>query len=209
MKFDAEFKKAISLLPSAEKDKLLLRLLKRDRILASRLHFLLLKEETLSERRSKMADRVRKEMERMNFHFYSFGYLLTDVRSLSAEITEHVKITLDKYGEVSLNLLMLIQLIKLCTLRIAQSDPKVTYKLNMYIIARAFKILVLIQSLNEDYRVEFEDDMKELGQLIGDNPVLMDISIKNGFNINWLIQTCVPDDIEAIYKENRSRGFLR
>lgn len=42
MKFDPEFKKALSQLPSGEKDKLILRLLKHDLTLANRLAFELL-----------------------------------------------------------------------------------------------------------------------------------------------------------------------
>ena len=39
MTFDKDFKEAISHLPSSEKDKLILRLLKKDLVLANRLYF--------------------------------------------------------------------------------------------------------------------------------------------------------------------------
>ena len=54
MKFDPEFKNAILQLPSKEKDKLLLRLLKRDVILANQLHFELISGDSVQDRRTRM-----------------------------------------------------------------------------------------------------------------------------------------------------------
>ena len=53
----------------------------------------------------------------MGFHkaakyYYSPGYLLLELRSISGRITQHVKTTKDKYGEVALNCLLLNQAFK-------------------------------------------------------------------------------------------------
>ena len=54
--FHKEFKEALSRLPSKEKDKLILRLLKKDLVLANRLLFELLSTNTVEEERQKMTD---------------------------------------------------------------------------------------------------------------------------------------------------------
>lgn len=209
MKFSIEFKNAISLLSSKEKDKLILRLLKRDKDLANQLNFQLISDETVLERRHKTEARVEQEITRMTNLFNSSGYLLLNVKNLSSEITEHVKTTKDKYGEVSLNLLMLNKLLRKNNNRIAQTKLKDSYKLTIYIIVRTFRILILIKSLHEDYLIEFEDGLKELGQLITQNAGLMDTAIKNGFDVNWLTQAEIPNDIVLIHKKIRSMGFLK
>jgi len=63
--------------------------------------------------------------------------------------------------------------------------------------------------LDEDYLIEFEDALKELGDFFANNSVLMDLCIKNGLNINWLLNASIPDDIVALHKEIRSSGFLK
>ena len=51
MTFDPEFKKALQLLPEKEKDKLILRLLKRDLQLANRLQFELVETDSVQDKR--------------------------------------------------------------------------------------------------------------------------------------------------------------
>lgn len=209
MRFDPEFKKALSQLPSEEKDKLILRLLKHDLVLANRLAFELLSTDSVQDRRAKVENYIKKMVERMANTFYSPGYLLVDMRYLSGEITEHVKTTKDKYGEASLNLLMLNEVLKYNGKKILEFTPTKTYTFGIYVIARAFKILLLIKALHEDYLVEFEDNLKKLGELIGDNPYLMKLAIANGLDVNWLYKAEIPNDIIAIHKDLRARGYLK
>ena len=54
MTFPKEFKEALSHLPSKEKDKLILRLLKKDITLANRLMFELVNTNTVDEQRNKI-----------------------------------------------------------------------------------------------------------------------------------------------------------
>ena len=48
----------------------------------------------------------------MTNNFFSPGYLNMDIRFLSGYITEQIKVTKDKLGEVSLNLLMLNKILE-------------------------------------------------------------------------------------------------
>src|SRR5436190_2798325 len=209
MVFDKEFKIAIQNLPTAEKDKLILRLLKKDLLLANRLYFELVDVQTVDDRRVKMQEVVNKAVAKMTKTFNSPGYLLQNMRYLSAEITEHVKITKDKFGDISLNLQMLVEVLEQNNSRIVNQKIAKTYKLIIYILARTFKILTLINTLHEDYRMEFKDDLQRLGELITENPVLMKNAIYNGLNVNWLIDNEIPENINAVLKELKSTGLLK
>ena len=207
--FTKEFKQAIQELPSAEKDKLLFRLLKRDLDLANRLYFELVDVETVEDKRASFEIDMLKKIKNFSERFYSVGYLLQDTRFLSGEITNHVKITKDKFGEISLNIKMLIQLLKLNNLRIQNQPYSKSYTLCIYVIARAFKILLLIKTIDEDYFIDFKDDLSLLGELIGQNPMLMRTAVNNGLDINWLLPGEIPENIVAIHKDIRANGFLK
>ena len=207
--FDNEFKKAIQNLPSSEKDKLILRLLKWDLALANKLYFELVDTETAEDKRLELQKKISKDLKLANDRFYSFGYILMDMRNLSGLITEHVTTTKDKYGEITLNMQLLIESISLNKLYILNSKPKDSYTYCIYVIARAFKILLLIKSQHEDLHIEFRDDLKKLVNLIGENDRLMRIAINNGLDVNWLLQFEIPKNIVEIHKEIRANGFLK
>lgn len=209
MTFDPEFKEAISLLPGKEKDKLILRLLKKDLMLANRLHFELVSTKSVEEQREDLEERIIERAKRMQETFYSVGYLNMDVRYLSGEITEHVKITKDKFGEASLNLLMLTEVLKNNNLNILSATPGKARKFCTAVISRVFKIMLLIDKLHTDYMLEFEEGLRELGNLMGENPYIMKAAINNGLDVNWLLQAEIPEDIKAIHKDLRNRGFLK
>ena len=211
MNFPKEFKEALSHLPATEKDKLILRLLKKDLVLANRLLFELVNTNTVEEQREKVEKaliyKVRRSAE--NGH-YTIGYLNWDVRELSGFINEHVKITKDKFGEAHLNLIMLNEVLEVNRDYILNSGPPAKRKrFCLAVIARAFKILLIIKKLDEDFLIEFEDNLKKLGVLIVDNKFLNDEAIKNGFDVNWILNAGIPDDIATIHKEVRAAGFLK
>jgi hypothetical protein len=209
MTFPKEFKEAIQNLPSAEKDKLILRLLKHDLDLVNRLHFELVNVETVEERRAKMQENVSKETQRMSDRFYSLGYLMMDIRYLSGSISEHVRITKDKFGEASLNLQMLIEILTINKTRLNNAKPNDVQKLNIYLIAKVYKIILLIHALHEDYLIEFREQLEILGTLISEKPLLMRTAIKHGLDVNWLILGEIPENIVAFHKELRSNGYLK
>ena len=207
--YSKEFKKAIENLPSTDKDKLIFRLLRRDLDLANRLHFELVDTETVEQKREKLSHLVSNKIKETNRNFYSMGYLFMDVRYISGDINEHVRITKDKFGEITLNLQMLIEVLTIHSTHINNSKPKDAYKLLIYVIARAFKILLLIKALDEDYLVDFKADMSKLGNLIGSYDLLMKLAIQNGLDVNWLTLGEIPENIVAIHKQLRVDGFLK
>ncbi len=207
--YTKEFKEAISQLPSIEKDKLILRLLKKDLTLANRLLFELLSTNTVDEERQNIEKRIKLRVEQITNSFYSVGYLNMDVRYLSGEISDHVKRTKDKFGEVSLNLLLLTEVLHKNHFNILRATPGKARNFCIAVIARVFKTLILINKMHPDYRLDFSLNMEKVGKLISNNKYLMDAAIKNGLDINWLLQGDIPEDIDAIHKEIRRLGFLK
>ena len=207
--FSKEFKKAIQELPNSEKDKLIFRLLKRDLDLANRLYFELVDVETVEDKRAAFEIEMIKKINYFSDRYYSVGYLLQDTRFLSGDINNHVKITKDKFGEISLNLKMLNHLLTINNKRIETVTYSKAYTLCIYVIARAFKILLLIKAIDEDYFLDFKENLSTLGKLIYDNPFLMHTAIDNDLDVNWLILGEIPENIVAIHKEIRANGFLK
>lgn len=211
MTFSKEFKEALSHLPSKEKDKLILRLLKKDLVLANRLLFELVNTNTVEEQREKLEDQLIYLVRRnaQNGH-YSIGYLNWDVRDLSGLINEHVSITKDKFGEAYLNLIMINEVLKLNRTFILNSRPPAKRrKFCVAVIARVFKILLIIHKLDDDLLIEFEDLLIKLGDLIVENKFLIAEATKNGLDINWLFNSDIPENIVSIHKEIRANGFLK
>ena len=204
-----ELKKAIQELPSAEKDKLIFRLLRKDNDLAKRLHFELVDIETVDDKRLAFKNLMIEKIGSYSQRFYSVGYLLQDTRYMSGDISHHVKITKDKFGEISLNIKMLIEVLKHNNERIQNEKYSKSYTLCIYIIARAFKILLLINAIDDDYFIELKEDLSLLGQLIGQNHSLMKTAIHHGLDVNWLISGEIPNDINAIHKELKQNGYLK
>ena len=210
MVFPKEFKEALSHLSSTEKDKLILRLLKKDLALANQLLFELVNTNTVDEQRDLTKKSILSQAKRTKEQFYSIGYLNMDVRYLSGEINEHVKTTKDKFGEAQLNLVMLNEILYQNKTNILSCKFTVkTRKFCTAVISRTFKILILISKLDHDYLIEFEEDLKKLGQHISENKYLIDTAIKNGLDINWLFTTDIPEDIFKIHKKIRELGFLK
>ena len=207
--FTKEFKKAIQELPSAEKDKLIFRLLKRDVDLANRLHFELVDTETMEDKRIAFEKAMLKKINYFTEHFYSVGYLLQDTRYVSGDISAHVKITKDKFGEISLNIKMLNHLLLLNNERIQSQSYRKAYTMCIYVIARAFKILILIKAIDEDYFLDLKEDLEKLGVLISNNSLLMKTAIHNGLDVNWLLNGEIPENIVAYHKDIRQQGFLK
>lgn len=204
-----ELKDVITQLPSKEKDKLIFRLLKKDLKLANQLLFEFVSAETVESRREKTREYLKNLIDRATVHFYSTGYLNMDVRGMSGVITEHVSVTKDKYGEAALNLWMLNKVLEKNQRNILSESIGKSEKFCVSVIARAFKIMILIKKLHADYFIDFEDELVKLGNLIADNSHVMKRAIQNGLDVNWLIRAEIPENIEQIHKDLRARGYLK
>jgi len=209
MKFSKEFKEAVLHLSEKEKDKLLIRLLKKDENLVNRLYFELIDDQTVDDHRLKLEKRVAERAKEITGYAKSLNHLKMLTRYLSGEISEHVRVTKDKFGEVSLNLLMLTSLLKNSKSLFKKTTALRAKKFNLYVITRTYRILLHIHKMHEDLYMEFEDDLSELGNLIASYPILMDAAMQNGLDVNWLTQNEIPEDIEQYHKDLKAQGFLK
>lgn len=209
MKFEQDFKDAISELPDKEKDKLILRLLKRDIPLAKRLYFELVSTQSVEEIRAEVELSIQKSLQRISQPYFGIGDLMMELRGLSGEISAHVNTTKDKVGEVSLSIQLLNLALQDFIPGIDRSTPVKAHKICVYIVSKCFKILILIQALHEDYRVEFREDLEQLGKLVGQSHNLSFTARHNGFEVNWLTSGEFPENMKEIHAGIRKQGLLR
>lgn len=208
MEYSKEFKQALSEFSSKEKDKLIFRLLKKDKLLSKKLYFELIDEETTDDKRNTMEENIRERILEISKYIGNQKYFLVLIRKLSAEITEHVKVTTDKFGDVSLNLFLINEILE-HNEKLGQQRFDNVYKLYIYLINKIFKALTLVKKLNEDYWMEFDDLLENLNEKIDNNIYLSKLCVNNGLDFNWLKCENIPDHFELIVKNIKSEGFLR
>jgi hypothetical protein len=209
MKFEQDFKEALAQLPNKEKDKLILRLLKKDIRLANQLYFELVETRSVEELRNMVEQEIEEFFHSRMNHFYSPGILMMYVRDVSGAITEHVSNTKDKFGEPYLNCFMLISALKNNSANLKQCSKGDTFKFNTYVVARIFKILTQVRALHEDLRFDFQELFEKLITEMIQIPTLMDATIYHGLDINWIDYQEIPENIALIQKELRSQGYLK
>lgn len=208
MEYSKEFKAALSAFSSTDKDKLIFRLLRKDKLLSKKLYFELIDPETTDEKRNTKEEQVEEQVVLASKYIGNAKYFLGIIRKISADITEHVKITTDKFGEVSLNLLLINKILEYNDDLSRQRFDNV-YKLYIYIINKIFKSLTLIKKLDEDYWMEIDEYLRDSLNKIKENHYLQKLCINNSLDFNWFECEKIPDNIDQIMKEIKSQGFLR
>lgn len=208
MEFSKEFKAALSQFSSKEKDKLIFRLLKKDKLLSKKLYFELIEEETTDDKRNTMEEIISERITEISKYVANQKYFLVLIRKLSAEITEHVKITTDKFGDVYLNLFLINKILE-HNEKLGRQRFDAVYKLYIYLINKIIKALIQIQKLDEDYWLEFDEILTDIDFQLHENLYLEKLCINNGLDFNWLKCENIPDHFELIVKDIRSQGFLR
>ena len=208
MEYSKEFKQALSEFSSKEKDKLIFRLLKKDKLLSKKLYFELIEEETTDNKRNTMESYLKERITDLSKHIGNPKYFLVLVRKLSGEITEHVKVTTDKFGDVFLNL-FLVNTILEHNDKLSRQRFDAVYKLYIYLINKIIKALIQIQKLDEDYWLEFDKILTDIDFQLHENLYLEKLCINNGLDFNWLKCENIPDHFELIVKDIRSQGFLK
>ena len=203
MEYSKEFKLAISAFSAQEKDKLIIRLLKKDRILSHRLYFELIDPETADDKRTQLETLIKTEVSAATKRYGRTKYFLTHIRKISSKITEHVKITTDKFGEVSLNLLLITETLK----NLPKSGDH--YKLYIYFLTKIFRALILTKKLETDYHLELREDFENVQKQILANKTLEEMTLHHGLFFAWFEPENIPDHIDMILKEIKSEGLLR
>lgn len=208
MEYSKEFKLALSEFSPAEKDKLIFRLLKKDKLLSKKLYFELIDEETTDDKRNSMEEIISERVSEISKYVGNQKYFLVLIRKLSAEITEHVKITTDKFGDVYLNLFLVNKILE-HNEKLGRQRFDAVYKLYIYLINKIIKALIQIKKLDEDYWMEFDELLSDIDFQIHETLYLEKLCINNSFDFHWLKCENIPDHLDLIVKGIKSEGFLR
>ncbi len=210
MQIDKEFKNELSLLADKEKDKLVLRLLRRDKKLAKRLHYELIGAFTKEDLQNDFYKNVIDSFEDIKVNHYMPIFLSRSLRKLSSEIASYLFTTKDKHGQAWLNLYLLNKSFEFFSREIdSYIGTEKGRKLAVYLLNKTFNTLVIIKKLDPDLYVDFDEDLTNLGEHFEKNEGFSQTCNHHGFKINWMFDRNIPDNIDSIRKEVRSNGFLR
>ena len=154
-KIEKNLQQAILDLSQKEKDKLLIRLIGKDKLLIEKFEF-----ELLEARRTDLHEAFD-----MMYHSYitSPKALLYEIRKMSSAITRHLKITKDKYGEVELT----IALIKGCfehNTYIVEKYSSYADALLQYLAKRTEAVIKKAEKLHPDEQFDFHENLNLLLQ---------------------------------------------
>ena len=208
MEYSKEFKQALSEFSPIEKDRLIFRLLKKDKLLSKKLYFELIDPETTDQKRNQMEQNIEDKVLLASKYIGNPKYFLVLIRSISAEITEHVKVTTDKFGEIYLHLFLVSKILE-SNEKLNEQRFDNVYKLYIYLINKIVRALLLIRKIDEDYWLEFDDLLSEIDFKIHENIYLEKLCINNSFDFNWLKCEYIPDHLDLIIKDLKIQGFLR
>lgn len=208
MEYSKEFKAALSNFSSIEKDRLIFRLLKKDKLLSKKLYFELIDTENVDQKRSQIEDIIDEKVIAASKYISNGKYFLLLIRKISAEITEHVKVTTDKYGDISLNLYLVNEILR-NNEKLNQLRFDVIYKMYIYLMNKIVKALILTKKIDEDYWMEIDQILEEVETKIHENKYLEKLFINNGIDFNWLKCERIPDYFDLIIKDIKSQGFLK
>lgn len=209
MKFTDDFKVALSQLPNKEKDRLLWRLIKRDKLLARRLEFRLLEPYDAIDKRNQLAEYIQNKMTYFKEDNWRLSRVLAQSRGFSGDITRHVYVTNDKVGEITLNFVLLQEAINLLYKPPFRFSYRIAEKYMSYMMNKLYKTCILINKLHPDYHIEVENDAEKLGEIMQINPDFMKYVNAVKFNVNWLTDFDIPEDINDYYRMIKQQGVLK
>ncbi|MBE8714074.1 hypothetical protein [Sphingobacterium hungaricum] len=161
-----ELKKAVLNLSQKEKDKLLVRLIGKDKLLLKQLHFQLLEDEYDLENRvkelkaylAKVIDISKKTISNTPTYanFKELNYVL---RHASGVINEHEKVTKDKIGEFESRLLLIKTSISLFPKLFQPDSSLAAEKLKIYMTGRIKNLVMKFEKLHEDIQFDYQEIM--------------------------------------------------
>jgi hypothetical protein len=154
-----DLKLEIKALPVKEKDKLLLRLLAKDKVLTEHLHFKLLEnEEDLHHRHDYLIGLIDGDVADMlvNKRLTSKDALLR-IRRLNAKITHHFKVTKDVASEIDLKIHLLTNVPIGFNDSTFSPAHKFNEKLFLYVVKSAATLLNKYRKLHDDLQFDLKD----------------------------------------------------
>ncbi|WP_413532130.1 hypothetical protein [Empedobacter brevis] len=174
-----ELKIAILDLPSKEKDRLLLRLINKDKTLVEHLHFQLLEDE------SDLRERIKIIQDKIDFQFNesnnlinqininrSHHQLLLTLKTLSGIVNYHTKITRDKVSEFDLRKDIILESFDrypyLFETYTTGTNAERLYK---YQLGRLKLIQSLFDKFHDDLKYDYENDIEKINNFLKKTPI--------------------------------------
>ena len=159
-----ELKAAITSLPDKEKDKLLLRLIAKDKVLTEHLHFKLLEDEHgLSERTEVLRQDIETEITALGIiKAKGAKEALVQIRKLNGRVNHHYKVTKDLYSEAELKIYLLGLVNFEFKLNVFSPYSKFTERLAVYYVKATIAVMKKYLKLHEDLQFDLREDFNQL-----------------------------------------------
>ncbi len=132
-----------------------------------------------------------------------------ELRHFNGIISEYVKGTKDRISEIELSLFVLYKLVELINKTIIDKSLEETYQLYKALVIKTYNLLILISKVKGFIIETVSEDLEKLGTLIGSNANLMRFAINTQLNVNWLVFSEIPDDIDLCFKQVKQTGILK
>jgi len=165
---------------------------------------------SVEELREECADLVKEKVGKLGYKGAYMAQMQRFIRYVSGDISHHVRITKDKYGEVELNLLMLNELLGQHKIFIINSDSeRYKRKLFFYVLNRIFRTMTQLLKLHEDLHLDFSEAFEQLGHRIMQINELYTLAEENGLEMHWLTEFEIPENIADVYRSLKLQGLLK
>ena len=154
-----ELKSEILALPQKEKDKLLLRLIARDKVLTEHLHFSLLEtEEHLSDR----VALIKEEITSSDHNFTAAKDVLVDLRKLIKLINHFLKVTKSNFEDVELRIFLLNHTTIEFKKRTYSSFKNYEQLFAVFFVKSVSATIKKFEKLHEDLQFDLREDLNKL-----------------------------------------------
>ena len=152
----------LRMLSESQKDKLLLKLFRKDPLLVEKLAYEFFEDKSdLDKRVADIKKNIDKYITKEYVHWDTPGELMMEMRSINASITEHVKVTKDKHGSVELTILLLNTAFKRFWTMLNEKKQR-SETFSKYVVARTINVLKLLEKMHPDNDLDFRDDLNQL-----------------------------------------------
>lgn len=158
-----DLKTEIKSLPEKEKDKLLLRLIAKDKVLTEHLHFILLESEAdLAERTERLATAINSGLSELTSKKYNSRDTLLTMRKLVGSINHHFKVTKHTISDLELR----IQLLQGVPVSFNEGLFSPVYKFNeklyIYFVKATLSVLTKFGKLHEDMQFDLKESINTI-----------------------------------------------
>lgn len=194
-----DFKTALQLLAPTQKDKLILRLLRRDPILSQQLYFEWVDTETKDQKLEKALESLKSAIRNGSFTHNQSKLITRTFRGFSKEINLHAKIYKNKWAEVRLNTCLIHNMLSQHHNEMMQMDSWEHFSLFLYIIQKCYRLLMQIDGVDRDYYLEIQNEMEGIGHFLKSIPGLQDMCAHTRFDPNWCIEGEWPNPLKPLY----------